>query len=518
MQEAIVQRTDGESETILRMTPDTKRGFADGVFVENARYVRNNEIVLIIRNEETTTNCSFVRTSDQNYGYIRNDYLCFLRSGFNLGFIGSRLNDIDERFELSVAMLERPIQNAKDKLNVLKHLKSFDKVTILGTQLNYTLVKTQDGCRGYVVTENVLESALVYTKGELAAVGLSKVKDLDDDLSFCKNPPSTSNIQLLPEDNSSAANMVKNGELVAVSNLFEKSALILSSGGSKGFIELSLLRCDRNLVPDTQVPYNWDRLPTGANVGIFPVSRSSVEFQDVVRMIFANPAPHIPPPRLTVQRILRVQNKPMWDGFLARRTTMAGLSKGPNEKWLFHGTAAAAADSIRDKGFLRGFNAGNAFGEGAYFSLDASYCAQERYSPTDRKTGEKCLIVARVLVGDYCLGSPSNAVPSRPRPGATDEGDLCDSTVDNVACPTIFVTYEPDQEYPEYIVFFKVPPDSLWAKRGFKSAVKAVMAANRFRRVLGLGSVSHGTRLADAGGVEASSGATVAGGIDGSPP
>ena len=226
-------------------------------------------------------------------------------------------------------------------------------------------------------------------------------------------------------------------------------------------------------------------------------------------MIFANPAPHIPPPRLIAQRILRVQNKPMWDRFLARRTSMSSLSKGPNEKWLFHGTAAAAADSIRNKGFLRGFNEANAFVEGAYFSLDASYCAQENYSPTDRKTGEKCLIAARVLVGDYCLGSPGNVVPSRPRPGAMDEGDLCDSTVDNVACPTIFVTYEPDQEYPENIVFFKVPPDSLWAKRGFKSAVKAVIAANRFRRMLGQSSVGRGTWRADAGGIEASSGVGV---------
>ena len=64
---------------------------------------------------------------------------------------------------------------------------------------------------------------------------LSKFEDLDD-LSLSKNPPCTSNIQLLPEDNASAANMVEDGELVAVSNIFKKSALILSLGGSKGFI------------------------------------------------------------------------------------------------------------------------------------------------------------------------------------------------------------------------------------------------------------------------------------------
>ena len=50
-----------------------------------------------------------------------------MRSGFNLGFIGRQLNDSDERFEVSMAMIERPVQNVDDKLNVLKHLESFIK-------------------------------------------------------------------------------------------------------------------------------------------------------------------------------------------------------------------------------------------------------------------------------------------------------------------------------------------------------------------------------------------------------
>ena len=60
------------------------------------------------------------------------------------------------------------------------------------------------------------------------------------------------------------------------------------------------------------------------------------------------------------------------------------------------------------------------------------------------------MFLCRVVTGEFCLGEPNAPVP----PART--GDiLFDSTVDNVADPSIFVTYHDAQAYPEYLVRFR---------------------------------------------------------------
>ncbi len=65
------------------------------------------------------------------------------------------------------------------------------------------------------------------------------------------------------------------------------------------------------------------------------------------------------------------------------------------------------------------------------------------------------MFLVRVLVGDYCRGAASDRLPAQPRPGAACAEDVCESTVNDEARPTIFVTYKDDQQYPEYLVTFK---------------------------------------------------------------
>jgi poly [ADP-ribose] polymerase 10/14/15 len=60
------------------------------------------------------------------------------------------------------------------------------------------------------------------------------------------------------------------------------------------------------------------------------------------------------------------------------------------------------------------------------------------------------MFLCRVATGEFCLGEPNAAVP-RARIGDI----LFDSTVDNVADPSIFVTYHDAQAYPEYLVKFR---------------------------------------------------------------
>jgi poly [ADP-ribose] polymerase 10/14/15 len=60
------------------------------------------------------------------------------------------------------------------------------------------------------------------------------------------------------------------------------------------------------------------------------------------------------------------------------------------------------------------------------------------------------MFLCRVVTGEFCLGE-SNAPAPRARTGVI----LFDSTVDNVADPSIFVTYHDAQAYPEYLVRFR---------------------------------------------------------------
>ena len=87
---------------------------------------------------------------------------------------------------------------------------------------------------------------------------------------------------------------------------------------------------------------------------------------------------------------------------------------------------------------------GAVYGAGVYFARDASYSM--------RYTGgsQQVLYLARVLVGQYCLGS-SNI--KKPPPINSEQPEiLFDSLVNNINDPSIFVVYYDNQSYPEYLI------------------------------------------------------------------
>lgn len=64
------------------------------------------------------------------------------------------------------------------------------------------------------------------------------------------------------------------------------------------------------------------------------------------------------------------------------------------------------------------------------------------------------MFLARLLVGEYTEGSPSYVRP----PHKDKRGiSLFDSCVDNVANPSIYVIFERQQIYPEYLLQYKLP-------------------------------------------------------------
>lgn len=64
------------------------------------------------------------------------------------------------------------------------------------------------------------------------------------------------------------------------------------------------------------------------------------------------------------------------------------------------------------------------------------------------------MFLARLLVGEYTEGSPDYV-----RPPHKDKGgmSLFDSCVDNVANPSIYVIFERQQIYPEYLLQYQLP-------------------------------------------------------------
>ena len=136
----------------------------------------------------------------------------------------------------------------------------------------------------------------------------------------------------------------------------------------------------------------------------------------------------------------------------SKRQHMEKKNKNVNEMLLFHGTSdQICAQAIVRQNFdwrLSGKN-GTAYGEGSYFAKDAKL--SDKY--TDRQEAkQRFMFLARVLVGRCTKGAKGLK-----RPPPIDKScphDLYDSCVDNESKPTMYVVFESDQCYPEYLICY----------------------------------------------------------------
>ena len=85
---------------------------------------------------------------------------------------------------------------------------------------------------------------------------------------------------------------------------------------------------------------------------------------------------------------------------------------------------------------------------GSYFASDASY--SHGYCQSAGKS--TIMFMARVLVGDYAQGKEHYVRPPAKLVGGFQFYDSC---VDDVANPSIFVIFEKNQIYPEYLIEYK---------------------------------------------------------------
>jgi poly [ADP-ribose] polymerase 10/14/15 len=159
-------------------------------------------------------------------------------------------------------------------------------------------------------------------------------------------------------------------------------------------------------------------------------------------------------PGVQVLSVSVLQDPLKWRAYHTKKGNLERkLAGGANERRAFHAGAEASVASIATNGFLREYNTVSQYGKGTYFARDAAYSAADRYSPANAN-GEKFMFLARVLLGEPCVGNQGMTQPDA-KPGCSE---LHDSIVDATQDPRIMVLSAGSDEhaYAEFLVKFKL--------------------------------------------------------------
>ncbi|XP_014911579.1 poly [ADP-ribose] polymerase 12-like [Poecilia latipinna] len=195
------------------------------------------------------------------------------------------------------------------------------------------------------------------------------------------------------------------------------------------------------------VPPHWDKtaLPDLGYKRLV-LSKPAADY-NMIEMLFKRTLPNA-----NIESIQRIQNPSLWKVFQWQKEQMQKRNGGKlvNQQYLFHGTEESLVDAICEQNFdwrMCGVH-GTAYGKGSYFARDATY--SDRYSRVGGGQ-TKNMFVALVLVGEYTTGSSSYV---RPPPKAGSKA-LYDSCVNSTSNPTIYVIFEKQQIYPEYLIKYR---------------------------------------------------------------
>ncbi|XP_071357659.1 protein mono-ADP-ribosyltransferase PARP11-like [Trachinotus anak] len=167
----------------------------------------------------------------------------------------------------------------------------------------------------------------------------------------------------------------------------------------------------------------------------------------------------------SIVSISRIQNLDLWEMYCCKKKQLMRIQgvQEIQERRLFHGTDIKNVDSICKYNFdvrLAGQH-GTSYGKGVYFAKHATYA--DRYSVgstaplplygggTASILGDtKIIFLARVMIGKSTLGKSNFQKP--------DHGNIENShysCVDDIKHPNIFVIFDPNQIYPEYLIQYR---------------------------------------------------------------
>ena len=199
-------------------------------------------------------------------------------------------------------------------------------------------------------------------------------------------------------------------------------------------------------------PITW--CPQQKDKQIFQVSEGTDEWKTVHKR-FATCMP-----RVKVVRIERIQNRWLHKQYFMQKKLMEEKNGKDfvNELLLFHGTRTTDPCIIwrSDQGFDLRHCQGGAWGVGAYFAENSSYSDSFAYLKPGRSR-EKQMFLAKVLTG-HNTQLPQNPTLRMPPIRTRDESGgnvLYDSVSGVQGLIRIFIIYELNKAYPEYLVTYR---------------------------------------------------------------
>ncbi|XP_071090307.1 protein mono-ADP-ribosyltransferase PARP15-like [Haliotis cracherodii] len=157
--------------------------------------------------------------------------------------------------------------------------------------------------------------------------------------------------------------------------------------------------------------------------------------------------------RYTIVEMKRIQNRTLYLQYVMLLHQMESQNPGMDvERHLWHGTNGDVVTSINIHGFSRSYVTAHRFGKGAYFAVNTSYSARDRYSPPNTD-GIKHIYYASVLTGHFTEGTENMVAP--PSRGLEDPNVLYDSLVNKLHDPGMYVVFNDVQAYPKYLITFR---------------------------------------------------------------
>ncbi|KAM7367145.1 hypothetical protein PAMP_015069 [Pampus punctatissimus] len=196
-------------------------------------------------------------------------------------------------------------------------------------------------------------------------------------------------------------------------------------------------------------PVFWEMVDPSVPYQLIPLSELTPEYWTVANYVKKDGLLD-----RSIVSISRIQNMDLWEIFCRKKKQLMRIQgiQEIQEKRLFHGTKIRNVDSICKYNFdirLAGQH-GRAFGRGIYFAKHATYADKYSNSSTIQGEQSKIIFLARVMIGKSKVGQRDFQKPDH---GCSE--NLHDSCVDDIMHPNIFVIFDPNQIYPEYLIQYK---------------------------------------------------------------
>ncbi|XP_077956448.1 protein mono-ADP-ribosyltransferase PARP11-like isoform X2 [Gasterosteus aculeatus] len=235
-----------------------------------------------------------------------------------------------------------------------------------------------------------------------------------------------------------------------------KTSLRTDSIGGKTSVQRGY-NIERSCSCFSAAPVLWEKVDPACPYQLIPLNELSIEYQNVAHYVKTEGLLD----RSTVS-ISRIQNMDLWEMYCRKNKQLMRIHGKMQEKRLFHGTEIRNVHSICTHNFDLGLSRVGTYGRGIYFAKHATYAdryANRSTDPLPFYDGEerglegqrtKVIFLARVIIGKSTVGHPLFR-----KPDGGSSINSYNSCVDDSSNPKIFVIFDPNQIYPEYLIQYK---------------------------------------------------------------